>query len=184
LPTTLTRYVAPGCNLIWDIKNFVEKDTYTNECSQQTQYDDDTKQGRLRKTGGTVAGDWSQTFTTDGPVTYTVPAGAEAGQTITIALEAHDTRQQGDARHDDWGTYATWNFVVRTDCPASLTVDALTDVTGQVPAGCTKGVWDATMKANGDPPPGRTNWNGTTLTETLGPLTCNDTTEFVQGMNG
>lgn len=187
-PSSMTRYVAPGCKISFRVVSLIDEDTETVNCIPQTSVDDsDKKEGRLRKSGGTVGGQpWSATFTQKGSTLYTyeVPADATPGQTITIVAEIHDTRDASDPRHDDWSTKETWNFTVSTDCPDTMTVDALDDQSGARPAtGESYGQYRATMKASGTPPAGRSNWNGTTVTETVGALAGN-AAEWAAGIIG
>jgi hypothetical protein len=188
-PTGMQRYVSPGATICFQVGTIIENDTNTpDDCNDPngTEYeeDDDQKQGRLRKTGGTVSGTWSETFTSSCEVEYTVPADACAGQTITIEAELHDTRDANDDRHDDWTTMETWEFEVSDDCPDGMSVAAMDDISGSRPnAGETYGRYRATMAAVGDPPPGRDNWNGTTVTESVG-VAVGDANEWISGVIG
>ncbi|MDH4239045.1 MAG: hypothetical protein OEW48_05750 [Phycisphaerae bacterium] len=182
-----TRYVSPGHTIRFDIYEITENDTNTPDCNDPngTEYeeDDDQKQGRLKKTGGTVSEPWEETFSSTGEVSYTVPADACAGQTITIESQLHDTRDANDDRHDDWTTFETWEYVVSTDCPDSMGA-SMTDLSGGRPnAGESYGSYRATMSAVGDPPAGRENWNGTTVTESVG-ATEGDANDFKPGVIG
>jgi hypothetical protein len=164
--TTTTRYVAPGQDITIAVVS-LDKDT--------EDYDppvaDPDAEGQIRKSGGTVDGDWTSPGLTGGTVpvytTYTVPEDAEAGETIELTFRVHDTRLATDARHDDWKTIKTWTLTVRTDVP-TLAIDTVTDTTGAVPVNQTLGKATARMVAGGDPPEGQENWNGTVLTENLG----------------
>ena len=183
-----TRYVAPGHTIRFDVYEIIENDTNTpDDCNDpnDTEHEepDDQKQARLVKTGGTLDHDWVEYFSSTGPVYYPCPADACAGDTITIESQLWDTRDVNDDRHDDWTTFETWEYIVSTDCPDSMGA-SMTDISGGRPnPGESYGKYLATMSAVGDPPAGRENWDGTTVTESVG-VTEGDANDFVEGVIG
>ena len=184
-PPAMQRYVALGARIVFDVGQIIENDS-TWDCGiKQGEYDDPQKQGRLRKSGGTCPGTWSVTFSSTGQQTYTVPTDpTNIGKTIVIVAELHDTRAVVELRHDGWSTYGSWSFIISNDCPDSMSASMI-DKSGARPnPGESYGVYWAIMAAGGTPPPGRNNWNGTTVTEAVGPFNCDDDNVFIKGMDG
>jgi len=174
------RYCSPGQLLIFQIFDpITENDTLTPKSGAGTEYDDPEKEGNLEKSGTVGGPAWSENFTGACFKTYTVPATATAGQTVTIKLWIHDKRDPSDDRHDGWTVLKTWDFTVSTACPDDIVTDANdTDNGGRPAAGETFGRNRFTKKATGTAPMGRANWNGTIITETVGPLTATVAANF------
>jgi hypothetical protein len=183
-PPSMQRYVAPGAKIVFDVGEIIEKDSQWDCGVKLGEYDDPEKQGRLRKSGGTCPGTWSVTFSSTGRQTYTVPTDpANIGKTIIIVAELHDTRPVVELRHDEWSTHGTWSFIISADCPESMSASMI-DKSGTRPnPGETYGAYWAIMAAVGTPPAGRSNWNGTTVTEAVGPAVGNPA-EWAPGVIG
>lgn len=180
----LQRYVAPGQEI--NVLVASVSDTDTEDCNPPVA--DSQVAAEMKKSGGTVEGNWTSGAITGRVYTsYTVPAGATAGQTVQLQLRIHDTRAAEDLRHDEWSTVKTWNFTVRTAVP-TLAVDNTTDTTGAVPVNQTLGKATVRMVAGGDPPEGKENWDGTVFTEALGNIAGNKdhlvtAAEFLVGLH-
>jgi hypothetical protein len=168
-----TIYVAAGAKVRLEITAFVEKDTKTEDVvvneetgetqPQSTQEADDQKQWRMKVDG-------QQVQTGNGPAKLDIPVGGAtpAGTQFVVTFEYGDTRAATDARHDPFAAGPSYTIIVRNACPDGLAA-AMTDLSGDRPnPGETYGSWRARMTANGNPPAGKNNWDGTVVTEDLG----------------
>jgi len=173
---TGTVYVAPGSELTFVVNQAYDKDTKYN-CSgvKIDEYDDSETQGKLQEIDGTI--DWDADDITFGLVStyehlsFNVPTDATNGETFTINLWFGDSRTTGD-RCDGLTLLKTWNFEISTACPDSMSCESMTDTQNgswaKPLSGCSYGSYIAVMKANGTPPAGRSNWNGTAVDEEVG----------------
>ncbi len=170
-----TIYVHPGQTINFTIKKLEDLDTYLVD---NTYHPDDQVVGEITQSGGTVSitGTSSLWDVSVGPADvvvpgFTVPADAPSGGTISIQMGVYDTRDESDPRHDEYQPADVFEFTVDSNYPAGMSVDHVDNpliYTG-IPTNSTKGQAVAFLLATGTPPSGRSNWNGTVVTESVSP---------------
>jgi hypothetical protein len=182
-----TRYLHKNSLVRFRVREFVEKDTYTDAYGTETEYGDNQRKitfTRISSTEATLFG----SLTDPGEVLMTVPGTWDEGKQFVVQVDAGDTRTGDDPRKDGMRTVREWTFKVASACPEGLAVVEITDPPPAMLNGGTshsKGI--ATMKVIGNMDPDgagpRTNWNGTELLEDAG-VTEGDAGKFVPAAIG
>lgn len=187
----LMRFLAPSATLNLRASTIIENDTKmtfdnSGNMTGSAEYDDPQK---VLSFFIDASWDW-----TPDPILLMegqqdgldIPNDSPEGGTITITVCIGDKRDPADTgRHDIVETLQSVTYNISSACPDNIAVQSCVPLfpdpmlISHPDIGESYGHYIATMVAVGNPPAGRSSWNGTTVTESVGPMAAQNAADFL-----